>query len=181
MTLWLFIGRLNPPHIWHISIIDKALSQNEKVIILIWTKEDRDQNNPLSFIEIKDILLLKYKDNKKLEILELRDDRSDLIWIYNIYKILFEKWKWLRDIKLYAWDFKNDSAYNIIKKYENHFNNFSFNYIEQSRENSFVSYNWKEISISATNLRQALRDKDFGLVDKLCDEKMVEKIKNTKI
>lgn len=181
MTLWLFIGRLNPPHIWHISIIDKALSQNEKVIILIWTKEDRDQNNPLSFIEIKDILLLKYKDNKKLEILELRDDRSDLIWIYNIYKILFEKWKWLRDIKLYAWDFKNDSAYNIIKKYENHFNNFSFNYIEQSRENSFVSYNWKEISISATNLRQALRNKDFDLVNILCDENVVEEIKNTKI
>lgn len=176
MTLWLFIGRLNPPHIWHISIIDKALLENEKVLVLIWTKEDRDQNNPFSFLEIKDILLLKYKDNKKLEILELRDDRSDLIWIYNIYKILFEKWWGINDISLYAWDFKNDSAYTIIKKHESHFNNFKFNYIEQSRENSFVSHNWQKISISATNLRQALRDKDYDLVDKLCDEKMVEEI-----
>lgn len=181
MTLWLFIGRLNPPHIWHISIIDKALSENDRVIVLIWSKNIIDEQNPLYFNEIKEILLLKYKDNKKLEILELRDDRSDLIWIYNIYKILFEKWKGINDINLYAWDFKNDSAYNIIKKYENHFNNFSFNYIEQSRENSFVNYNWQKIPISATNLRQALRNKDYDLVNILCDENVVEKIKDTKI
>lgn len=178
MTLWLFIGRLNPPHIWHISIIDKALSENDRVIVLIWSKNIIDEQNPLNFNEIKEILLLKYKDNKNLEILELRDDRSDLIWIYNIYKILFEKWKGINDINLYAWDFKNDSAYNIIKKYENHFNNFSFNYIEQSRENSFANYNWQKIAISATNLRQALRNKDYDLVNILCDENMVEKIKN---
>jgi len=178
MTLWLFIGRLNPPHIWHISIIDKALLENEKVIILIGTKKDRDQNNPLSFLDIKEILLLKYNNNPKLQILELLDDRSDLIWIYNIYKILFEKWWGINDINFYAWDFKNDSAYNIIKKYENHFNNFSFNYIERSRESSFVNHNWQKISISATNLRQALKDKDYSLVEKLCNESMVEKIKN---
>ncbi len=178
MTLWLFIGRLNPPHIGHISIIDKALLENEEVIVLIWTKKDRDQDNPISFLEIKEILLLKYNNNPKLQILELLDDRSDLIWIYNIYKILFEKWKGINDINLYAWDFKNDSAYTIIKKYENHFNNFSFNYIECSRENSFINHNWQKISISATNLRQALRNKDYDLVNMLCDESMFEKIKN---
>ncbi|MDD3793356.1 MAG: adenylyltransferase/cytidyltransferase family protein [Candidatus Gracilibacteria bacterium] len=178
MTLGLFIGRLNPPHIGHISIIDKALFENEKVIILIGTKLDRDQNNPLSFLEIKELLLLKYNNNPKLQILELLDDRSDLIWIYNIYKILFEKGLGINDINLYAGDFKNDSAYTIIKKYESHFNNFSFNYIECSREDSFVTHNGQKISISATNLRQALRDKDYELVNMLCDERMIEKIKN---
>lgn len=178
MTLWLFIGRLNPPHIWHIAIIDKALLDNEKVIILIWTKEDKDQNNPLTFLEIKEILLLKYKDNKKLEILELRDDRSDLVWIYNIYKILFENWNKIKDINLYGWDFKNDSAYNTIKKYESHFNNFKFKYIENPRENSFIEYDWKEYSVSSTNLRKALKDWNIKLASKFCEQKMFEKIIN---
>ena len=105
--------------------------------------------------------------------------KNTSFWFFPEYEEeIIKKWKGINDIKLYAWDFKNDSAYNIIKKYENHFNNFSFNYIEQSREYSFVNYNWQKIAISATNLRQALRNKDYDLVNILCDEKMVEKIKN---
>lgn len=177
MTLWLFIGRLNPPHIWHLSIIDKALVENDKVIVLIWSKDLSDEQNPLKYEDIKDLLLEKYNDKLKLQILELKDDRSDLIWIYNIYKILFENWNKIKDINLYGWDFKNDSAYNIIKKYENHFNNFSFNYIEQSREKSFVKYNWKEYCISSTNLRKALKDWDINLASIFCEQKMFEKIK----
>ncbi len=178
MTLWLFIGRLNPPHIWHIAIIDKALLDNEKVIVLIWSKDFVGEHNPLNFSEIKELLLEKYSDNSKLQFIELKDNKSDLVWIYYIYRIIFENWNNIKYINLYWWDFKNDSAYNTIKKYENHFNNFSFNYIEQSRENSFVNHNWQKIDISATNLRQALRDKDYDLVKMLCNEKMIEKIKN---
>jgi cytidyltransferase-like protein len=35
MNLGLFIGRLNPPHIGHIGIINKALKENDKVLILL--------------------------------------------------------------------------------------------------------------------------------------------------
>lgn len=176
MTLWLFIGRLNPPHIWHLSIIDKALVENDRVIVLIWSKNLIDEQNLLSYEEIKELLLEKYSDNLKLQIIELRDDRSDLVWIYSIYRIIFENWNKIKDINLYGWDFKNDSAYNTIKKYENHFNNFKFNYIENSRSNSFINYNWKEYLISSTNLRKALNDWDINLASKFCEQKMFEKI-----
>ncbi|MDD2908089.1 MAG: hypothetical protein PHH98_05640 [Candidatus Gracilibacteria bacterium] len=176
MTLGLFIGRLNPPHIGHSSIIDKALIENEKVIILIGTKDIKDEKNPLSFLEIKEILLEKYPNNSKLTILELKDDRSDLIWIYNIYKILYENGNKIKNINLYGGDFKNDSAYNTIKNHESHLNNFVFNYIENSRENSFVNYKGVKYDISATNLRKALKEGNIDLAKIFCDEKMFEKI-----
>jgi hypothetical protein len=44
----------------------------------------------LDFKQIKDILSKKYLFNNKLKILELKDDNSDLVWLFNIYKILYE-------------------------------------------------------------------------------------------
>jgi cytidyltransferase-like protein len=35
MNLGLFIGRLNPPHIGHISIINKVLKENDETLILL--------------------------------------------------------------------------------------------------------------------------------------------------
>jgi predicted nucleotidyltransferase len=177
MTLWLFIGRLNPPHIWHISIIDKALKENDKVILMIWTKWDIDERNPLNFGEIKKILGKKYKDEYKLKILELKDDFSDLVWLQDIDELLYEYWDWIKNINLYWWDFKTDSAYEVIKKYETELKWYKIKYIEASREDSFIEYNWRTFAISATNLRKALRDRNFDLAQKFCDEEMFERIK----
>ena len=57
MTLGLFIGRMNPPHNWHINTIEKAILENEKVLILLWSPiiEDKD-NNPFTFLERKNLL-----------------------------------------------------------------------------------------------------------------------------
>ena len=56
MTLGLFIGRLNPPHIWHIQIIKRALKENKKVLLLLWTPFETDEKNPLNFYSRKNLL-----------------------------------------------------------------------------------------------------------------------------
>ena len=118
MTLWLFIGRLNPPHIWHIQTIEKALDENDEVIILLWSPINKDENNPLDFNKRKKLLEKVFNNIEKLKIIELLDNPSDLIWIYNIYKILYENSNWLENINFYGWDFENDSAYLVLNKYE---------------------------------------------------------------
>lgn len=178
--LWLFIGRMNPPHLWHTSIIDKMIKENDFVMIFVGTMENRDQKNPLDYKQIKTILSKKYLFNNKLKIGELKDDSSDLVWVYSIYKLLYENYPWITDINLYLWDFVNDSAYKTIKKNENHFPNISFNYIQQSRQDSFVLHEWNKLHISSTNLRKAIRDNDNDLVHKLCDKDMFNEIKTQK-
>jgi hypothetical protein len=64
------------------------LRENDKVILMIGTKNYLDEKNPLSFYEIKEILLLKYKDEKKLEIVELDDKPTDLEWLKDILEKL---------------------------------------------------------------------------------------------
>jgi hypothetical protein len=46
------------------------------------------------------------------------------------------------------------------------------------RENSFTEYKGRTFAISATNLRKALREKEYKLAEKFCDEKMFELIQN---
>jgi nicotinamide mononucleotide adenylyltransferase len=174
MTTWLFIGRLNPPHIWHITIIDKALKENDVVFLLIWTKEKKNEKNPLKFIEIVDILALKYANNFSLGIFELEDKETDDEWAEEVYEILLKYWDdEIYDINFYWWDFANDTAYKL-RNYE--FYDFDINYIEVPRKNSFVEFEWKKYEISGTNLRKALREWNLELAKKFCDKKMFEKI-----
>lgn len=176
MKLWLFIGRLNPAHIWHLSIIDNIIKQNDFVLILIWTQKNRDENNPLDFKQIKSILSKKYLFNNKLKIVELKDDSSDLVWLFSIHKILYENFPWFNDINFYGWDFKNDSAYNVISKNQNYLPNYNINFIENSRNNSFIEFDEKKYDISATNLRKALKEWNIKLASKFCDEKMFDEV-----
>jgi nicotinamide mononucleotide adenylyltransferase len=177
--LGLFIGRLNPPHTWHIAIIDKALSKNDEVFLLIGTKWITDEKNPLSFEEIRDILHIKYADNWELKIFELRDTPSDEEWVKEIYKTLWKDGSGeFRNINFYWWDFQNDSAYKVIKEYENLFGKYEITYNEVSRKNSFIKYEWQKYDISATNLRKALREWNFELAKNFCDEKIWNKIKS---
>jgi nicotinamide mononucleotide adenylyltransferase len=177
MTIWLFIGRLNPPHIWHIAIIDKMLLENDKAILMIWTNWENDKNNPLKFNQIKKILGKKYGGNRKLKVVELKDDSSDLVWIQDIEDLLYKYWEWIKKINFYWWDFETDSAYRVIKKYEDELWKYNITYIEISRKNSFIEYKWEKYNISATNLRKALIEWNFDLAEKFCDKEMFEGIK----
>lgn len=178
MSLGIYIGRLNPPHIWHIWVIDKALEENEKVLILLWTWKKIDKKNPFNFEERKDLLDHVYGKINKLKILELKDKYSDLEWIKDILNIVWKYWNWIKNINFYWWDFENDSAYLVMKQYEVEFKNYNITYKEISRKLSLIEHNWKKYEVSATNLREALRNKDFNLSEKFCDKQNYEKIKS---
>lgn len=171
MNLGLFIWRFNPPHIWHTGIIKRALKENDRVLVLLWTSLIPDNNNPFDF-DFRENLLLKVFSKDRLDILELLDNESDLIWSVNIKQIIDRNYKNVKQINFYGWDFENDSAYKTIKDYEKEFESYIFNYILESRKNSFVEYNWEKYRVSATNLRKALKDWNLGLVEKLCDKEI---------
>jgi nicotinamide mononucleotide adenylyltransferase len=177
MTLWLFIWRLNPPHIWHIQTIKKMLEDNSKILILLWTPFVQDENNPFNFCERSDILIKIFKNNSNLEILELKDKKTDLEWIKNIKNILENNFSEFKKINFYWWDFENDSAFKVFKEYEEKFKNCTFNYILNSRKNSFIEFERKKILISATNFREALKNKNYNLAKKFCNEIIFEDIK----
>ena len=176
MTLWLFIWRLNPPHIWHINIIKRALKENKKVLILLWTAFEYDENNPLNF-ESRKILLKQIFSETNINFLEIKDTKLDSEWIQNIDYILKNNYLDFKNINFYWWDFENDSAFKVFKEYEENFTNFTFNYILNSRKDSFIEHNWKKYKISATNLREALYNKDYTLASKFCTDEIFEKIK----
>lgn len=176
MSLWLFIWRFNPPHIWHTSIIDKALKENEKVLLLIWIWENRDDRNPLVFDEIKSIFDEKYKNINNLNIDFIKDVPSDEEWVQKIKEIIEKYYPWVKDINFYWWDFENDSAFNAINKYKENLNNYNINYIEKDRSLSFVEDDEWIHTITATNLRKALREWNIELARMFMDEEMKDKI-----
>jgi bifunctional NMN adenylyltransferase/nudix hydrolase len=103
MNLGLFIWRLNPPHIWHIWIIKRALKENNKVLVLLWTPLSKDQNNPFDFKQREALLDLSFKNENNLKILELKDNKSDLIWIENLKEIISSNYREINNINLYCW------------------------------------------------------------------------------
>ncbi len=176
MTLGLFIGRLNPPHIWHIQIIKRALKENKKVLLLLWTPFETDEKNPLNFYSRKNLLQKIFKE-KNLYFLELNDTNSDLVWIQNIIKILKKDFEEFEKINFYLWDFENDSAIKVFKEFEEELKYHKIEYILNSRENSFIHFESEKYFISATNMRKALKNKNYELASKFSDNRIFEEIR----
>lgn len=174
MILGLFIGRLNPPHIWHIATIDTALQDNEQVCILLWSLNIKNAENPLTFSERKKLLQEKYSDQKKLQILGIEDFISDEEWVKEIYNILTQTYQNIEKISFYGGDFENDSAYRVVKRYQDIFWSIEIEYIEKSRKNSFIQYEGQKILVSATELRKALQEKNILLAESMIDASMQE-------
>jgi hypothetical protein len=171
--LWLFIGRMNPPHKWHIVVIEKALQENEQVLVLLWCNGIVDLSNPLTF-EQREILLQKYFwNNKNLKIDIIKDTQTDLEWVQNISNSIQKYWN--IELNIYWGDFERDSAILTIKKYELLLSE-NISYIPVDRFLETINYNWEDFHISATNLRNALRDWNREFVEKFCNEELIEEI-----
>jgi len=173
--LWVFIGRLNPPHKWHMKTIKQALSENDSVLLLLWDNWSIDENNPLSFVQRKELLENYFSEEDILDIDIIEDHESDEVWVKNIWKKI-QEYKWVEKLKIYGWDFENDSAIQVIKEYEPSLGVKDVQYEELDRKKSTVIHNGKEYAISSTNLRQALRDQNHELALKLCNGELLEKI-----
>lgn len=171
--LWLFIGRMNPPHKWHIAVIEKALSENDKVLILLWDNWIVDESNPLTFEQRVWLLQKYFWDNSNLEVDIIKDTKTDLEWVQNISSSIQKYWN--IELNIYGWDFQNDSAILSIKQYELLLWE-KVNYIPVDRFLETIEYKWEDFHISATNLRNALRNWDREFVEKFCNEELLEDI-----
>lgn len=173
--LWLFIGRMNPPSKWHITVIEKALQENEQVLVLLWCNGLVDLSNPLTFEQREKLLQKYFCNNSNLEIDIIKDTQTDLAWVQNISGSIQKYWN--IDLNVYWGDFEKDSAILAIKKYELLLSE-NVSYISVNRYLKTINYNWEDFHISATNLRNALRNWDREFVQKFCNKELVEDIIN---
>jgi hypothetical protein len=171
--LWLFIGRMNPPHKWHIAVIEKALSENDDALILLWDNWIVDISNPLTFEQRRNLLQKYFWENFKLEIGIIQDTKTDLQWVQSIADKIQKFWN--IELSIYWWDFENDSAIIAIRQYELLLWE-KVGYVPVDRFLETVDYNWEEFHISATNLRNALRNWESQFVEKFCNKEILEDI-----
>ena len=174
--IWLFVWRMNPPHLWHKKIIDKSLDENDKTIVFLWSTNISDENNPFLFSGRKNILEEYYKKELEQEIFHIfwiDDHIDDKIWLSNILKqlsLLFESGE--IEINIYWWDFKNDSAIKVFKEHISLFNNPRMNFIEIDRN---------VLDISSTKIREHIKKWEKKMIEEMMWEdfyKTFKKLKN---
>lgn len=179
MKIWIFIWRMQPMHLWHQKVIEKSFKENDFTLIFLWSSWIVDKNNPLTDIQRKNIIESIYWYDNNYKVLYLKDKKSDLEWIKDIEKNINNVINFKIDkIIFYWWDFENDYAIKVLKKYKN---NFSFDRVffkEISRKEIIVFENWKQYYISSTLIRNTIINKNYTLLEKLLDFKAYEKIIN---
>ncbi len=176
MSIWIFIWRLNPPHIWHMRVLNYSLRNDNKILLFLGSSNIKDNKNPYSFKRRKEFINILYKNNKKLIIEKLDDFEDDNIWVEKIKDKLSKYINFNKEIIFYWWDFKNDYAIKVIKRYKYllWFKNISFK--EINRKDKIIEYNNKIIEISSTNLREAIKKKDKKLIEKLVSKQIIDKV-----
>ncbi len=177
MTIWILIWRLNPPHIWHMKILDESLKNNSNTLLFLWSSNILDKNNPYSYNERKDMINILYWNKSNLIIDNIDDFPSDKDWILNIKSKLDKYIKNKQpNLIFYGWDFENDYALIVLKKYISllWFENIFFKEIK--RKDITINYNNKEIEISSTKVREVIDNKDKKLLEKLVDMRIINNL-----
>lgn len=172
MKIWILIWRLNPPHIWHMRILDESIKENNKTILFLWSSNVIDNKNPYSYNERKKFIKSMY-DNQNLIINALEDLPDDLDWIKLINKKLF--WFWYNNsnwITFYGWDLENDYAIIVLKKYIEALEFNKIDFVEITRKNYFIDHRNRKIEISSTLVREAIKNNDKELLKKLLNSKL---------
>jgi len=169
-NIWIFIGRLNPPHLWHINVIEKALQENDHTMLFLWSINVYNKENPFSFEQRKEMLKL-YFDNKII-IEGLEDFKSDLIWINNL-KNKISKYFDLKNVSLniYWGELEKDYAIRVIKEFKNIFYG-NLKFIEVWRKNLSINYKGDKYLISSTKIREALSYNKYGIVKEMMNRKI---------
>ena len=177
-----FLSRMQPLHIGHLGIIEKALEENEQVIILIGSKNKKETiRNPLDIKLRREILeeaieeKFKEEDRNRIIISELPDWSMETDIGSNI--------EWGRYL-----------YYNIVSLGEQKSFSFYFSDDKQIIENWFEDMLWSRITfrlferdnmfeaVSSTKIRNAILNGDTKYIPKSCPNavlKRLDKIKET--
>lgn len=159
MTLWIIIWRFNPLHIWHISLINSSLSKCDKTIIILWSANIINENNPFSKDERLEILKNEFGNNIIVD--HLNDYEHDIEWIKNLNELIKKYWNINDNITFFWWDLKNDYAINAIKNFQEEIGFKNIDFIEVHRD---------IIPISATKVRNHLKSNEHEEAKKWLSE-----------
>lgn len=171
------IGRLNPPHIGHIRVINKALAESETLVMFLGSANVVNEKNPFTFEERKSFLEANFSReiaSKKLIISSLDDVGNNALWTENLWKkvkTLVSDFDWI--LNFYGWDFAEDRAINAIRENENKLSVETALYTQVPRDH-FTLPDGQEIS--ATNLRKALQDGDDEMARKFLLPKIADQV-----
>lgn len=176
--LWIMIWRFWPPHIGHIRVIKKALRENWKLFLFLWSANVVNERNPFTAEERLFFFNFYFKQEIEsgiLNIWTLDDVGNYEKWVWILWK---EIWKIFPDFKwkvnFYWWDMKEDMAINAINQYENLLWLEKIAYREIEREDFIVNHDWAKIPVSATAVRNALSSWDYCLANKLMNSEIAE-------
>ncbi len=109
-----FIGRFQPFHIGHQAVIDEALKQSRRVIVLVGSSScARTVRNPWSYGEREDVLMAHYKDQK------------DRVLVTPIQDHTYNEQAWVKEVQdavqglIATWGFSNSKIGLIGLKKDN--------------------------------------------------------------
>ena len=147
--LAVFIGRLQPYHLAHHALVQKALEIADKAVVVLGSSfRARDPKNPFTWTERRDMVKLSFSedDAQRLSFIPVRDYYDDDSWVTAIREEIAQRFPGVRNIALVG-HFKDASSY-----YLNRFPGWKL--VEQNTS--------LEDGLSATQLRDALFSKEAG-------------------
>jgi len=113
----LIIWRFQPLHVGHHLLIKQSLQDNDHTIILIWSSNLNNNENPYSYELRKSIIQNNFYDDN-IDIQPLDDHPDDVQWWKDILSKINSK---TNEVTLYFWDQKNDSAVKALKSLQTMF------------------------------------------------------------
>lgn len=167
-----FLARMQPVHNAHLWLVNKALEENDRVLIVLGSEDKVDMlRNPYGITLRKRMLqeCLNKEQNKRLRIITLPDwsmeddTYSDKIWgrylYYNVVSVIGQKRfsiYYSDDICILDHWFQETEIYQYIQ-----YRNFE-------RSDMFDG-------LSATAIRQAFIDDDFQYIAKYCPQSVISR------
>lgn len=161
--LWLIIWRFQPLHIGHLLLIEKSLQDNPATLVLIWSSQICNADNPYSY-ELRKKFFTRELSEEKISYWALPDFPDDIKWKDFIFKYIPET---ISEINIYCWDRKNDSAIASLLRLQDSIP-IKLNIIEIPRS---------IIPISATQIRSWIKEKQYEKLRKYIPSSVMHALK----
>lgn len=180
MKVGVFLARMQPMHLAHIFMIEKALEENDKVLVVLGSSNKKETlRNPLPF-NIRKYFLKEYainnftmKQHDKLEVIELPDwgkenshqevDKWGEYLYYNVVARIKQK-----HFTIYYSD-SPDFINSWFSHRDDLIQNIDIKMIERSE-----LFN----GLSATKVREAFEDNNKEYIEEFCPEVIIQNYHN---
>lgn len=170
--LALMIGRMNPPHIGHIRVIKRALNENGRLVLILWSANVNNEKNPFSAKE-RQLFLKTYFSAEvrewKLILSEVDDLWNNKDWTQSISDKVSENiGSFQGTMNIYGGELEYDSAIQALNEHidllPTNEEKITFNEVERS--DFQIVHNQNRYDISATALRDSLTQWNYELARK---------------